>query len=50
VRALEIDERIVEAWVGHPARHVIEPTTDFVDKAQRALAILNSHLPRYCAQ
>ena len=46
--AREIDDRILEAWDGHPRRHVIESTEDFIHKAGAALASLGRELPECC--
>jgi predicted ATPase len=46
--AREIDERILQAWSAHPNRHVVESTHDFLEKVQRALAILHAELPGCC--
>jgi predicted ATPase len=47
--AATIDERILDAWAGHPRRFVVEPSTDFLDKATRALQLLRRELPECCA-
>jgi predicted ATPase len=46
--AAAIDERIVDAWAGHPRRFFIESTGNFLDKAHRALALLRAELPECC--
>ena len=46
--ARAIDDRILDAWQGHPRRHIIEPTTDFLSKATRALGRLQAELPPCC--
>ncbi len=38
------DERIAHAWRDHPQRWFIEPTTDFLEKANAASAIIRSLL------
>lgn len=40
----EIDARLVEVWAAHPRRMFIESSVDFVQKAQRALALLRAEL------
>ena len=45
-----IDERIALAWQGHPRRFVIEPTSDFLTKARRALALLREEMPQCCTR
>lgn len=46
--AQAIDDRIFEAWDGHPRRYVVEASSDFLDKANRALAVLRAELPECC--
>lgn len=48
--ALEIDARLVEVWANHPRRFVIETETDFLVKAERALAIIRDELPTPCRE
>ncbi|HEU4993632.1 MAG TPA: ATP-binding protein [Gemmatimonadaceae bacterium] len=43
-----IDDRILEAWAGHPRRVVIGPATDFIEKARQTLAVLRRELPGCC--
>lgn len=47
--AAAIDQRILEAWEGHPRRDVIASADDFLEKAQRAVAKLRLELPECCA-
>ena len=47
--AAEIDARILRVWNGHPRRFVIEATGEFLDKATRAVKILQAELPHCCA-
>lgn len=47
-QARAMDERIAAAWAGHPHVRFIESTTDFIDKAKRALAIIEHELPECC--
>lgn len=47
-QARAIDERILEAWSGHPRRHLVEVTPDFITKATRALEVIASELPECC--
>ncbi len=35
-----LDARLVSAWEGHPRRYFIQSEADFIEKLQRALAIL----------
>ncbi|MCC7383978.1 MAG: ATP-binding protein [Deltaproteobacteria bacterium] len=46
--AATIDERIVQAWAGHPRRFFIESTPDFFEKAHRAIEVLKAELPECC--
>ena len=48
VEARAIDDRIMTAWAGHPKRIVIDSSTDFMDKARRALEALRTELPTCC--
>jgi hypothetical protein len=50
LEAAAIDERIAEAWAGHPQRFVIDSSEDFLEKARRAIAVLQTLLPACCAQ
>lgn len=45
VKAQAIDERIVGVWEGHPNRHFIESTDDFLLKAHLALSLIRGFLP-----
>jgi len=38
--AEEIDERLLAVWETHPRRFVIDSTTDFMEKARRAIALI----------
>jgi predicted ATPase len=44
-QARAIDDRILRAWDGHPRRHVIDATTDFMAKAREVLDLLRRELP-----
>jgi predicted ATPase len=46
--ARAIDERILAAWQGHPRRIVIQPASDFLEKARRAIAVIRGELPACC--
>lgn len=48
VMAGEIDGRIQQAWQEHPRRFVVESTSDFLDKAAKALEILRAEMPECC--
>jgi predicted ATPase len=47
-QARAIDERILNAWQGHPRRYIVEPTSDFLTKATSALEYLERELPDCC--
>jgi predicted ATPase len=46
--AFEIDERIAQAWEGHPRRFFVDSTPDFLTKAHRAVEILRMEMPECC--
>ena len=46
--AADIDARVAGAWEHHPRRFIVEPSSDFLDKAARALDILRGELPECC--
>lgn len=46
--AAEVDIRIAQAWAAHSRRFTIESSSDFLDKAARALAVLRAELPSCC--
>ena len=46
--ASAIDARILQQWSGHPRRHVVEPTEDFLSKASHVLALLRDEVPECC--
>lgn len=48
IEAAAIDERLTAAWEGHPNLWVVENTTDFLSKADRALAWLREQIPGCC--
>lgn len=47
-RALEMDARIAAAWRGHAHVHFIESNADFIEKARRALDVVEHELPSCC--
>lgn len=47
-RAAEIDARIAQAWASHARRFIVESSSDFLDKAARALQILRGEMPECC--
>jgi len=46
--AVQIDQRIFEAWALHPRRFVVEASSEFLDKAAKVLAILRAEMPECC--
>lgn len=48
VQAHAIDERILRAWDGHPSRHIINSTEDFLVKMTAALRLIHHYLPASC--
>ena len=48
-QAREIDARIRAVWDGHPRRHFVASTVDFMEKAQLALDLIRAEIPACCA-
>ena len=48
--AAAIDARILDAWVDHPRRIVVDPSDAFLDKATHVLELIRGELPDCCAQ
>jgi hypothetical protein len=46
--AAELDRRIALAWQGHPNRHFVESSPDFLAKARRAIDAIQAELPACC--
>ena len=46
--ARQIDRRIAAIWAQHPHLHAVPSTSDFVDKATQALAIIRDLVPACC--
>jgi predicted ATPase len=46
--ARAVDDRIVQAWEGHPRRYMVDASSDFLTKANEALEILHDELPGCC--
>ena len=46
--AAAIDERILEGWTGHPHRHIVAATSDFLAKVSRVLTLVRQDIPRCC--
>lgn len=47
-QAAALDERIADAWLGHPRRFFVESQESFLTKAAQALALLRDQLPACC--
>lgn len=47
-QAAEIDEKIAQAWGGHPRRVFIDSQNDFLEKAIQAMALIRQELPDCC--
>lgn len=47
--AAGLDQRIRDAWAGHPRRFIIEPTARFLDKLEAVVAVIRGELPACCA-
>lgn len=45
--AAAIDDRILDAWAGHPRRIIIAATPDFLAKARQAIDVLARELERF---
>ena len=48
IQAAEIDRRILDAWAGHPQRFIIESTSHFLVKAEKAIELVRRQLPDCC--
>jgi len=46
--AAAVDARIAHAWELHPKRFIVESSSDFLDKAARALELLRAEMPQCC--
>jgi predicted ATPase len=46
--ARRIDEKIMDAWKGHPKVITVENRSDFVEKAKEALRIIQEQIPPCC--
>ncbi len=47
-QAFEIDEKIAQAWSGHPRRFFIESHEQFLEKVSKAVALIKNELPDCC--
>ena len=48
MEAQAVDERIAEAWAGHPKFVTIANAADFIEKARAALEVVKGELPACC--
>lgn len=48
IEAQRIDAAIAVAWDGHPRCFIVDSSPSFLDKAQQALAILETLMPKCC--
>ena len=46
--AKKIDDQIEKVWEGHPRRFIVDASSDFLEKAHRALEILRAEVPECC--
>lgn len=46
--ANQLDEKTLAVWDGHPNRHIIEPTEDFMHKAEAVFDLIKKELPKCC--
>ncbi len=46
--AAAIDAAILNLWKDHPRRHVVESTSDFLEKAARVVALVRGEVPECC--
>ena len=47
-QAATIDARTLAAWDGHPHRHVVPSSADFLVKLRRTLDLLREEIPACC--
>lgn len=48
--ARAIDDRILRVWDGHPNRHIIDSTDDFMTKVTQAFRLICRYLPPCCVR
>lgn len=48
LEAAKIDARIAEVWCDHPNYHQVDSFVDFLDKAQKAMALIAEKIPSCC--
>ena len=47
-QAADTDNRIIQAWNGHPRRFILESHEDFLEKARKAVDLIRNELPICC--
>lgn len=47
-QAAEIDEKIAQAWSGHPRRFFIESNNEFLEKVSQTITLIKNELPECC--
>lgn len=50
VQAKEIDQKIAQAWMGHPNYKVIDSAENFLTKAQTALKLISNYASECCRE
>lgn len=46
--AQKVDEKILQAWSGHPKRYIIESSGNFLEKVSKAIDQIKAELPDCC--
>ncbi len=49
-QAADLDQRILQAWEGHPRRFVVPSNGHFMAKLERALALVREEIPPCCTR
>ena len=50
LQAAEIDQKIFDAWKGHPNQFTIESTRHFLTKATKAIELIRQQIPECCVE
>jgi predicted ATPase len=48
IQAAEIDQKIANAWNGHPRRFFVESNSEFLEKVSQTIALIKNELPECC--
>ena len=48
IQAAEIDQKIANAWNGHPRRFFVESNSEFLEKVSQTIALIKEELPECC--